>query len=127
MAISEHSVIDPAATLSDGVSIGPFTVVHAGVELGAGTTVGSHCVLGHPGPGGEGAPLVVGPDSTIRSHSVLYAGSTFGSRLETGHRVTLREGLEVGENLRVGTLCDLQGDARIGDYVRLHSNVHVGK
>jgi acetyltransferase-like isoleucine patch superfamily enzyme len=127
MAISQHSVIDPAARLGEGVSVGPFTVVHAGVELGAGTTVGSHCVLGHPGPETDGAPLVVGPNSTIRSHSVLYAGSTFGSRLETGHMVTLREGLEVGENLRVGTLGDLQGDTRIGDFNRFHSNVFVPK
>ena len=41
--------------------------------------------------------------------------------------VTLREGLEVGENLRVGTLGDLQGDARIGDFNRFHSNVFVPK
>jgi acetyltransferase-like isoleucine patch superfamily enzyme len=69
----------------------------------------------------------VGPASVIRSHSVLYGGSTFGSRLETGHMVTLREGLRVGENLRVGTLGDLQGDTPIGDYVRMHSNVFVPK
>src|ERR1700712_5017006 len=108
MAVSEHAAIDPGAVLGDGVSVGPFTVVHSGVVLGAGTTVGSHCVLGHPAPDGDRGPLVVGAGSTIRSHSVLYAGSTFGDRLETGHRVTLREGLAVGENLRVGTLSDLQ-------------------
>jgi acetyltransferase-like isoleucine patch superfamily enzyme len=127
MSISAHAVVDPEAELGPDVTIGPFTIVHAGVRLGARTTVGSHCVLGHPGPAGEDAPLVVGPSSTIRSHSILYAGSTFGSRLETGHAVVLREGLTVGENLRVGTLGDLQGDTPIGDYVRMHSNVFVPK
>jgi acetyltransferase-like isoleucine patch superfamily enzyme len=58
---------------------------------------------------------------------VIYEGSTFGPRLETGHHVALREGLNVGENLRVGTLSDLQGDATIGNFVRLHSSVHIGK
>jgi acetyltransferase-like isoleucine patch superfamily enzyme len=129
MAVSDHALIDRGAVLGAGVSVGPFTVVHAGVELGAGTTVGSHCVLGHPGPddGADAGPLRVGPGSTIRSHSVLYAGSTFGPRLETGHGVTLRERLVVGENLRVGTACDLQGDTRIGDYNRLHSDVFIPK
>lgn len=127
MSISAHAAVDPDAELGPDVTIGPFTVVHAGVRLGARTTVGSHCVLGHPGPAGDDAPLVIGPFSTIRSHSVLYAGSTFGSRLETGHAVVLREGLTVGENLRVGTLGDLQGDTPIGDYVRMHSNVFVPK
>jgi acetyltransferase-like isoleucine patch superfamily enzyme len=32
-----------------------------------------------------------------------------------------------GENLQIGTLCDIQGDCRIGEYVRFHSNVHIGK
>ncbi len=127
MGISPHAVVDPAARIADDVTIGPFTVVHGDVEIGAGTEVGSHCVLGYPGPPGTGGPLVVGPGSTLRSHSVLYRGSTFGARLETGHSVTLREGIVAGENLRLGTLCDLEGDARIGDYVRCHSNVHVGK
>ena len=63
----------------------------------------------------------------IRSHSIFYAGSTFGSRLMTGHRVTVREGTIAGENLQIGTLSDIQGDCVIGDYVRFHSNVHIGK
>jgi acetyltransferase-like isoleucine patch superfamily enzyme len=29
--------------------------------------------------------------------------------------------------LQIGTLSDLQGDCVIGDYVRTHSNVHIGK
>jgi acetyltransferase-like isoleucine patch superfamily enzyme len=127
MAISEQSAVHPGAVLGDDVTIGPFTIVHDGVELGDGTTVGSHCVIGHPAPQPGTAPLMIGASSQIRSHSVIYAGSVFGERLETGHHVTLREGIAAGVNLRVGTLSDLQGDARIGDYVRLHSNVHVGK
>jgi acetyltransferase-like isoleucine patch superfamily enzyme len=125
-AISPLASVDPGAVIGDDVTIGPFTVVHADVEIGAGANVSSHCVLGERGPG-DGGPLRLGPGAVIRSHTVVYAGSTFGPRLETGHRVTLREGLQVGENLRAGTLCDLQGDATIGDYTRLHSNVHVGK
>jgi acetyltransferase-like isoleucine patch superfamily enzyme len=127
MAVSALAHVDPAAALAANVTIGPFTVVHAGVRLGADTTVGSHCVLGHPGPQDDDAPLTIGAGSVIRSHSVLYAGSRFGDRLETGHHVTLREALDVGENLRVGTLSDVQGDCRIGDFVRIHSNVFVAK
>lgn len=127
MSVSPLAAVDPAARLGAGVSVGPFTVVHGNVEIGDGTVIDSHCSIGEPSGGGGGAPLRVGPGARIRSHSVIYEGSTFGPRLETGHRVTLREGLVVGENLRAGTLCDLQGDATLGDFVRLHSNVHIGK
>lgn len=39
----------------------------------------------------------------------------------------LRLGKKViaGKNLQIGTLSDLQGHCEIGDYVRLHSNVHI--
>lgn len=124
--IHPSAVVDPGAELDADVDIGPFTIVHAGVHLGAGSVVGSHCELGHPAHGDPG-PLRVGAGALIRSHSVLYAGSTFGDGLQTGHRVTLREGIEAAEDLRVGTLCDLQGDTTFGRHVRLHSNVHVGR
>jgi acetyltransferase-like isoleucine patch superfamily enzyme len=127
VSVTEHCVIHQDAVLGDGVQIGPFSVVHAGVQLGADTVVGSHCVIGHPGPDGAARELVIGAGSVIRSHTVVYGGSTFAGRLETGHGVILREGIEAGANLRVGTLCDLQGDTSIGDYVRLHSGVFVGK
>jgi acetyltransferase-like isoleucine patch superfamily enzyme len=125
--IHPTALVDPAARLGEGVEVGPFSIVHAGVELGAHTVVGSHCELGHPATGEDAGPLRIGPGALIRSHSVLYAGSVFGERLQTGHRVTLREGIRAEEDLRVGTLCDLQGDASFGRHVRLHSNVHVGR
>jgi acyl-[acyl carrier protein]--UDP-N-acetylglucosamine O-acyltransferase len=124
--IHPSAYVDPAALLGEGVEVGAFSVVGANVRVEAGTRIGSHCVIGEPSPLAEG-PLVIGPRSVIRSHSVLYLGSVFGASLETGHRVTIREGTRAGENLRVGTLSDIQGDVEIGDYVRLHSNVHVGK
>jgi acetyltransferase-like isoleucine patch superfamily enzyme len=125
--IHPSAIVDPAARLGEGVEVGPFTIIHADVELGAGTVVGSHCELGHPAASGDVGPLRVGQGALIRSHNVLYAGSTFGDGLQTGHQVTLREGIEAAEGLRVGTLGDLQGDATFGRHVRIHSNVNVGR
>lgn len=126
VVIHPTALVDPAATIGEGVEIGPFSIVHARVQLGAGSVVGSHCELGHPA-GSEAGPLRIGTGALIRSHSVLYAGSVFGDGLQTGHRVTLREGIEAAEGLRIGTLCDLQGDSTFGRHVRLHSNVHIGR
>lgn len=125
--IHPTALVDVDAVVPDDVDIGPFTIVHGNVQLGQGTRIGSYCVIGEPTPLAAGRPLILGEGGLVRSHSVLYAGSTFGPRLETGHHVTMREGLDVGTNLRVGSLSDLQGDATIGNYVRFHSSVHVGK
>jgi acetyltransferase-like isoleucine patch superfamily enzyme len=41
--------------------------------------------------------------------------------------VTVREKTIAGKNFQIGTLSDIQGDCTIGDYVRFHSNVHIGQ
>jgi acetyltransferase-like isoleucine patch superfamily enzyme len=135
----ESGVVHPSAVVSrdtslgQGVTVGPLTVIHDGVHLGDGSVVGSHCVLGEPtgdfyrGAQAEVRPCIVGPGAVIRSHSVLYQGVTIGQGLETGHRVTIREGSVIGDDVRVGTLCDLQGDLTIGGHARLHSSVFVAK
>ncbi len=125
--IHPTALVSPHARLGEGVRIGPFSVVHDDVELGEGCVVDSHCELGYPTPRAEGRPLVVGAGSHIRSHSIFYQGSRFGAGLITGHRITVREGTVAGLNLQIGTLSDLQGTCEIGDYVRFHSNVHIGQ
>jgi len=125
--IHPTAVISDDAEIADGAEIGAFTLVHSAVRLGSGTVIGSHCSIGEPTELARGRPLVLGADSLVRSHSVIYAGSTFEDGLETGHHVSIREGITAGTNLRVGTLADLQGDTVFGRYVRLHSGVQVHK
>lgn len=138
--MKNFSGIHPNALIGDGVSIGqnviigPRTIVYDNVSIGDHCQIGADVILGEPtadiyrDPAAYSNPaLDIGPDSVVRSGSILYAGSSFGERLETGHRVTIREGTKAGKNLRVGTLSDLQGHCEIGDYVRLHSNVHIGQ
>jgi acetyltransferase-like isoleucine patch superfamily enzyme len=127
MNIHPSAIISPTAEIGEGTTIGPFTIIHDNVRIGAGSTIGSHCEIGLPTPLATSPVLVIGAGSTIRSHSTFYAGSTFGEKLVTGHRVTVREGTVAGMNFQLGTLSDVQGDCVIGDYVRTHSNVHIGK
>ncbi len=125
--VHETALVSDKATLGENVSIGAYTIVHDNTVISDGTTIGSHCEIGCPTELADGSPLIIGKDSLIRSHNVFYQGSVFGDNLETGHRVTAREGTKAGANLRIGTLSDCQGDCEIGDYVRLHSGVHIGK
>lgn len=125
-AIAPTAVVDPKARLGRGVTVGHGSIVYGNVEIGDGTRIGELCVIGHPaGPGRP--PLRIGRDSLVRSHSVLYEGSTLGDRLETGHHVLIRENTTAGVNLRAGGQCQVQGDCVLGDYVRLHTSVQVGK
>ncbi|MBK2267751.1 acyltransferase [Francisella philomiragia] len=128
-----ESLVHPTAIVSDkaiigrNVKIGQFTTIYDNVEIADDTTIEGYCEIGVQNHLSEGNKLFIGGNSYIRSHSVFYEGSVFGEKLITGHRVTVREKTIAGINLQIGTLADIQGHCTIGDYVRMHSNVHIGQ
>jgi len=126
--IHPTALVDADAEIGRDVSIGPYSIVHGNVVIGDGTVIGSHCEIGHPIHKRENVePLALGRNSLVRSHSIFYEGSSFGDELITGHRVTVRENVRAGRALQIGTLSDIQGHCEIGDFVRFHSNVHIGQ
>jgi acyl-[acyl carrier protein]--UDP-N-acetylglucosamine O-acyltransferase len=131
--IHPTAIIAEGARLGRNVTVGAHTIVYENVHIGDDTVIGPHSILGEPlasfyvGETDSHPPLEIGRASLIRSHSILYAGSSIGEQFQCGHRVTIREGTRIGSNVRVGTLSDIQGDCSLGDYVRLHSNVHIGQ
>lgn len=125
--ISPSALIEPGVHIGDNCNIEAFTIIRSGVTLGDGVTVGSHCDLGIDSGLASSKTLYIGSGSTIRSHSRFYLGSNCGDSMVTGHGVTVRENSRIGCSVQIGTLSDIQGDCRIGDYSKLHSNVHVGK
>lgn len=127
MKVHPLALVSEKAKIGRNVTIGPFTTIHDNVVIGADTNIEAYCELGVANHLSGGEPVVIGAGSHIRSHSIFYEGSIFGEKLITGHRVTVREKTIAGENLQIGTLSDIQGHCVIGDYVRFHSNVHIGQ
>lgn len=125
--------VSPRAKIGRDVRIGDDVTIYDHVEVGDGSVIANGSVLGEPPAAYYGAKefenpaLKIGARALIRSHAIIYAGSTIGDDFQTGHRVTIREQMQIGHHCSVGTLCDLQGHAVFGDYVRLHSNVHIGQ
>ena len=125
--IHPAALVSPKAKLGKNVSIGAFSIIHDNVDIGADTVIDAYCEIGYPTPLADSLPLLIGPGSKIRSHSIFYEGSCFGEKLITGHRVTVREKTIAGKYFQIGTLADIQGDCVIGDHVRFQSNVFVGQ
>jgi acetyltransferase-like isoleucine patch superfamily enzyme len=120
-------------TIGRNVQIGDNSVVYDNVVLGDNTTIANDCVIGEPlneyyrNANYNNPQTIIGPNSLIRSHAIIYAGSSFGENFSCGHRVTIREKTTLGAHCSVGTLSDLQGYVTFGNYCRLHSNVHIGQ
>ncbi len=144
-SIGEHVQIAPTAVISDDVIIGNDVVIEEGVfidtgciirdhvRIEKGTRVGARCILGeylqdfYENLKNGYHPLVIGENSLIRSETIIYGDCQTGECFQTGHRVTIRENSRIGKHVRVGTLSDIQGHCAIGNYVNMHSNVHIAQ
>jgi acetyltransferase-like isoleucine patch superfamily enzyme len=107
-----------------------MTVTHKifpGVTLGDGSIVEDYCIVGSPPRGKKGGELetIIGRGAVIRSHTVIYAGNRIGDNFQTGNKVNIRESNEIGDNVSIGTLSVIEHHVRIGNGVRMHSQVFV--
>jgi acetyltransferase-like isoleucine patch superfamily enzyme len=133
MKFNNKYTIGQNVKLGQNVRIGDNSVIYDNVEIGDDTIIGNDCVIGEPlfsyysDQGYSNPKTVIGDKSLIRSHSIIYSGTETGIEFQTGHRVTIREKAIFGNNCSVGTLSDIQGHVKLGNYCRLHSNVHIGQ
>ena len=127
MEIHSTAIISKKAKIGKNVRIGQFTSIYDNVIIDDDVVIEGYSEIGVKNNLSEGKKLYIGRNSYIRSHSIFYEGSRFEEGLVTGHRVTVREKTQAGKNLKIGTLSDIQGHCTIGDYVRFHSNVHIGQ
>lgn len=131
--ICDGCIIEDNVEIGENSLIEAKTIIRSGVKLGSNSIVGSNCIIGEhcmdfyldrstPAHG-----LHIGSGALIRSGTIIYDNSNIGENFQTGHNVTIREKSKIGCNVSVGTLSDIQGDCVIGNYVRMHSNVHIGQ
>lgn len=133
VTLGHNVIIEDNVVIGSECYIDSNTIIRQDVSIGNNSFVGSNCIIGEYGMDfcldkkSHKHPLMIGEGALIRSGSILYAGSIIGKEFQTGHRVTIREKSEIGDHVSVGTLSDIQGNCKIGNYVRMHSNVHIGQ
>jgi acetyltransferase-like isoleucine patch superfamily enzyme len=71
--------------------------------------------------------LHIGPDCRIRSGTVLYAGTSIGSGLETGHNVVIREENTIGNDFSIWNNSCVDYGCQIGHGVKVHNNVYIAQ
>ena len=117
-AIHDTAIVSPDAELHDSVTVGPYSIIEAGVEIGADTEIGPHCVI-------KGATTIGERNRFFQFSSIgeepqdkKYAGEE--TRLVIGNGNTIREFC----TLNVGTAQD-DGVTVLGDNNWLMAYVHI--
>ena len=116
--IHPSAIIDPAASLGDGVHVGPYSVIGARVEIGDGTRIGSHVVI-------NGATRI-GRNNRIAQFNSL-GDDPQDKKYNNEHTV-----LEIGDNNVIREFCTFNrgtagggGVTRIGDDNWIMAYVHI--
>jgi UDP-3-O-[3-hydroxymyristoyl] glucosamine N-acyltransferase len=145
--IHPTAIVDPSATLADGVEIGPYAVIGAGAAIGAGCIIGASTVIGEGvvlGPACRIAPQVTISHAILGAACLLFPGVRIGQDgfgfaiTKTGFvpvpqlgRVILGNGVELGANTCIdrGSAQDtVIGDGvHIDNLVQIGHNVNIGK
>ena len=117
-SIHGTAIIHPSAVIAEGVEIGPYSIVGANVELGAGTKLESHVVVKGPTSIGRNNHIFQFSSVGEACQDMKYNGEP--TRLEIGDHNVIREGC----TLHRGTVQDA-GVTKIGHHNLLMANVHV--
>lgn len=117
--IHPQAIVDPGASLADGVAVGPWSYIGADVEIGAGCRIEPHVVIRGPTRIGAGTHIYqfssVGEGTPDRK----YAGEP--TLLRIGERNVIRENVSIHRGTVQG-----RGETLIGDDNLLMAYVHVG-
>jgi UDP-N-acetylglucosamine acyltransferase len=146
MAVVVHpsAVVERGAELDEGVVVGPFCYVGAGVELGAESELVAHASLFGPARFGNNTRVFPGATLGAPPQDKSHRGEP--TRLETGddnvfrEQVTVHRGTERGGGVtRIGSRCllmvgahvahdsKLEDDVVLTNLATLGGHVHVGR
>jgi UDP-N-acetylglucosamine acyltransferase len=144
-SIHPSAIVDPAARLARGVSIGPCSVIGPGVEVGEDTWIGAHVVLdgrlrigrdnkifhfsslGAPPQdkkyAGEDTAVEIGDRNTIREYVTINRGTTHDAgvtRLGNDNWVMayvhFAHDCQIGNHTIFANACQLAGHVSVGDW-----------
>jgi len=112
------AIIHPRAQIACTVTVGPYTVIEEGVEVGDDCEVMSHVVLGGPTKIGKGNRVFPWASIGLEPQDMKYRGEP--TRLEVGDRNIFREFVTVHRGTAGGG-----GVTRIGNHNLLMAYIHI--
>ena len=138
------AIIDPKAQLDEGVSVGPYSIIGADVEIGSGTVIESHVILKGPttmgknnrilqfSSIGDGSPdkkykdeptkLVIGNENTIREGVTIHRGTIQEKGVTSiGNRNLMMAYSHIAHD------CEIEDDVVLSNQAALAGSVKVGK
>ncbi|MCA9778685.1 MAG: acyl-ACP--UDP-N-acetylglucosamine O-acyltransferase [Candidatus Eremiobacteraeota bacterium] len=115
--IHPSAIVDPSAQIAEGAEIGPFSIIHGNVTIGAGTKLHSSVVVGEWTEIGENNEIFPGAVIGVAPQDLRYSGERAYTKI--GNRNVIRE------YVTIHRASDAEGVTSIGDDNLLMAYTHV--
>jgi UDP-N-acetylglucosamine acyltransferase len=131
VTIGAYSVVGPHVTLGDGVKLHSHVVIDGYTTVGAGCEVWSFAVLGatpqHTRYDGEPSELHIGANCVIREHVTMHPGTAIGAmQTIVGNDGLFFAGAHVAHDCVVGDHVIFANNAALGGHVEIGDHVMLG-
>lgn len=146
------SILSPSAEIGSGTSYGEFCCFGEHVKIGSGCAIGHHVIIHADTVVGDNVriddgtivgklPMKAAISATMREQElpacsiesncmiganvVIYRGAEIGSGVLIADLSTVRENVTIGKFTIVGRGVAVENSCRIGNYVKLETNVYL--
>ena len=131
VTIGAYSVVGPHVTLGDGVKLHSHVVIDGYTTVGAGCEVWPFAVLGatpqHTRYDGEPSELHIGAKCVIREHVTMHPGTAIGAmQTIVGNNGLFFAGAHVAHDCVVGDHVIFANNAALGGHVEIGDHVMLG-
>ena len=138
--VNENAYVDSKAKIGKNVTIGPFSVIEAGVIIGDDSNIGSHTVIDQKTSIGKNCKIFsnihIYHGTNIGDNAIIHSGTVIGSDgfgfvtdKDINHKIPQNGYVIIGNNVEIGANCAIDrgtiGDTIIEDQCKLDNHVHL--
>ena len=138
--VNETAYIDSKAKIGKNVTIGPFSVIEAGVIIGDDSNIGSHTVIDQKTSIGKNCKIFsnihIYHGTNIGDNAIIHSGTVIGSDgfgfvtdQDINHKIPQNGYVIIGNDVEIGANCAIDrgtiGDTIIEDQCKLDNHVHL--
>ena len=137
---NETAYVDSKAKIGKNVTIGPFSVIEAGVIIGDDSNIGSHTVICQKTSIGKNCKIFsnihIYHGTNIGDNAIIHSGTVIGSDgfgfvtdQDINHKIPQNGYVIIGNDVEIGANCAIDrgtiGDTIIEDQCKLDNHVHL--
>ena len=146
--VNETAYVDSKAKIGKNVTIGPFSVIEAGVIIGDDSNIGSHTVIDQKTSIGKNCKIFsnihIYHGTNIGDNAIIHSGTVIGSDgfgfvtdQDINHKIPQNGYVIIGNDVEIGANCAIdrgtigntiiENQCKLDNHVHLAHNVRLGK